>query len=197
MSASVLPESGVARSDDVSDKRRAAASALREIELRSTHTPRTVRVGILGLGQVGQAVARIAPEATRLRSAGLNLRIVGALVRDISRPRRCSKPARLTTNPAAFLRGNYDVVMTDLRMPAMNGLELAERIRLTNHRIVTVLTTAWPNDFDLERALEAGVVSAILTQPFPSSQLVDVLHRVTRPAHGHRDGSPGAGPLDR
>ena len=60
MSASVLPESGVARSDDVSDKRRAAASALREIELRSTHTPRTVRVGILGLGQVGQAVARIA-----------------------------------------------------------------------------------------------------------------------------------------
>ena len=135
MSASVLPESGVARSDDVSDKRRAAASALREIELRSTHTPRTVRVGILGLGQVGQAVARIAPEATRLRSAALNLRIVGALVRDISRPRRCSKPARLTTNPAAFLRGNYDVVIE-----ALGEIEPARTIvsRLLGRRIPVV-----------------------------------------------------------
>ena len=28
---------------------------------------RTIKIGILGLGQVGQAVARLAPEATRLK----------------------------------------------------------------------------------------------------------------------------------
>jgi len=75
---------------------------------------RTVRVGIVGLGQVGQAVARLAPEATRLTESGLRFRVLGALVRDIERQRRCPKPARLTTNPAAFLRGNYDVVIEAL-----------------------------------------------------------------------------------
>jgi homoserine dehydrogenase len=75
---------------------------------------RTIRVGILGLGQVGQAVARLAPEAARLTESGFRVRIAGALVRDIDRPRRCLKPARLTTNPAAFLRGNYDVVVEAL-----------------------------------------------------------------------------------
>jgi homoserine dehydrogenase len=77
-------------------------------------TLRTIRVGIAGLGQVGQAVARLAPEVARLRESGLRVRVLGALVRDIDRPRRCPKPARLTSNPAAFLRGNYDVVVEAL-----------------------------------------------------------------------------------
>ena len=35
-------------------------------------------------------------------------------MRDIDKPRRCLKPSRITTNPAAFLRGNYDVVIEAL-----------------------------------------------------------------------------------
>ena len=75
---------------------------------------RTIRIGLLGLGQVGQAVARLAPAADRFAAAGLRFRVDQALVRDIDRPRRCPKPSRLTTNPAAFLRGNYDVVIEAL-----------------------------------------------------------------------------------
>ena len=75
---------------------------------------RTINVGLIGLGQVGQAVARLVPEATRLKESGLRLRVTGALVRDVNRDRRCPKPARLTSNPAAFLRGNYDVVIEAL-----------------------------------------------------------------------------------
>jgi homoserine dehydrogenase len=60
---------------------------------------------------VGQAIARLAPEATRLKDAGYRLRVAGALVRDVEKPRRCLKPARLTSNPSAFLRGQYDVVV--------------------------------------------------------------------------------------
>jgi homoserine dehydrogenase len=74
---------------------------------------RTIRVGLVGLGQVGQAVARLAPEATRLKEAGYRFRIAGALVRDIDKPRRCLKP-RLTTNASAFLRTQYDVVIEAL-----------------------------------------------------------------------------------
>ena len=134
MSASAVSATG-ASLPEVADQRDSDVVESRTIALRSTHTPRTVRVGILGLGQVGQAVARLVPEATRLRAAGLNLRIVGALVRDINRSRRCSKPARLTTNPAAFLRGNYDVVIE-----ALGEVEPARTIisRLLGRRIPVV-----------------------------------------------------------
>jgi homoserine dehydrogenase len=75
---------------------------------------RTVRVGLLGLGQVGQAVARLAADRAATAHAGLRFRIEQALVRDVTRPRRCPKPARLTSNPSAFLRGQYDVVIEAL-----------------------------------------------------------------------------------
>jgi homoserine dehydrogenase len=77
-------------------------------------SPRTIRVGILGLGSVGQAVARLAPEAQRFHANGVRLRILNALVRDVHRTRRCPRPARLTSNPEAFLRGHYDVVIEAL-----------------------------------------------------------------------------------
>ena len=85
-----------------------------DITTVAASSARTIRVGIVGLGQVGQAVARLVPEATRLKESGLRLRVTGALVRDVDRVRRCPKPARLTSNPAAFLRGNYDVVIEAL-----------------------------------------------------------------------------------
>jgi homoserine dehydrogenase len=75
---------------------------------------RTVKVGLVGLGHVNQAVARLAPEAARLKDAGFRFRVVGALVRDIDKPRRCVRPPRITTNPSAFLRGHYDVVVEAL-----------------------------------------------------------------------------------
>ena len=75
---------------------------------------RTIRLGLLGLGRVGQAVARLGAEAARLRLAGYRIQIAGALVRDIDKFRRCPQPARVTTNPSAFLRGNYDVVVETL-----------------------------------------------------------------------------------
>lgn len=75
---------------------------------------RTIRVGLLGLGNVGQAVARLAPDAHRLESCGVRFKVTGALVRDVTRARRCLRPPRLTSNPEAFLRGSYDVVIEAL-----------------------------------------------------------------------------------
>jgi homoserine dehydrogenase len=40
--------------------------------------------------------------------------VLSALVRDVERPRRCARPPRLTSNPEAFLRGHYDVVLEAL-----------------------------------------------------------------------------------
>lgn len=82
---------------------------------------RVIRIGLLGLGQVGQAVASTAAAAaSRLRERGLAVSIECALVRDASKSRRAPKPARVTTNVEAFLRGRYDAVVDALpgREPA-------------------------------------------------------------------------------
>jgi homoserine dehydrogenase len=75
---------------------------------------RTIRVGILGLGNVGQAVARLAADRSATAHVGLRFHVEQALVRDVTKARRCTKPGRLTSNPSAFLRGHYDVVIDAL-----------------------------------------------------------------------------------
>ena len=77
-------------------------------------TVRTIRIGILGLGQVGQAVARLAADRAAVAHAGLRFQVEQALVRDVGKVRGCPKPGRLTDNATAFLRGNYDVVIEAL-----------------------------------------------------------------------------------
>jgi homoserine dehydrogenase len=75
---------------------------------------RTIRIGLLGLGQVGQAVARLAADRAATAPAGIRFRIEQALVADVTKPRRCPRPARLTSHASAFLRGQYDVVIEAL-----------------------------------------------------------------------------------
>jgi homoserine dehydrogenase len=75
---------------------------------------RTIRIGILGLGQVGQAVARLAADRAATAHAGLRFHVEQALVRDVDKVRRCPKPGRITSNSSVFLRGQYDVVIEAL-----------------------------------------------------------------------------------
>jgi homoserine dehydrogenase len=75
---------------------------------------RTIRIGLLGLGQVGQAVARLAADRAAIAHAGIRFRVEQALVRDVARLRQCPTPARITASPSVFLRGSYDVVIEAL-----------------------------------------------------------------------------------
>lgn len=82
-------------------------------ETALTQDVRVVRVGLLGLGNVGQALVRVCRQyRAALLARGLDLRITGVLVRDIARPRR-SRPddALVTAYPAEFLAQPYDVVI--------------------------------------------------------------------------------------
>lgn len=54
---------------------------------------------------------------------GLAFSVTGALVRDLGRQRRCPRVSRVTTNPEAFLRGQYDLVIE-----ALGGVEPARTL---------------------------------------------------------------------
>jgi two-component system, NarL family, response regulator DesR len=75
-----------------------------------------------------------------------------------------------------------DILLTDIEMPAMSGLELAAAVRLEQVPPRVVILTTFARQGYLRRALEAGAVGYVLKDS-PSSRLADAIRR----AHaGHR-----------
>lgn len=65
----------------------------------------------------------------------------------------------------------FDIVLTDIRMPGMNGVELVKRLSTINERAIFLLMTAYTSDAMLGEALRAGV-RAILNKPVDLSELL-------------------------
>ncbi|HET7569797.1 MAG TPA: response regulator transcription factor [Gammaproteobacteria bacterium] len=68
-----------------------------------------------------------------------------------------------------------DVVVTDIEMPAMTGLELARALRGKRAKVIIVTTFARPGY--LRRALDAGVRGYLLKDA-PAKQLADAIRTV-------------------
>jgi len=68
-------------------------------------------------------------------------------------------------------RPSTSCLIADVRMRGMSGLELHNRLIGSGNLIPTILITAFPNDRDRERALQAGV-KCYLTKPFKEDDLL-------------------------
>lgn len=72
-----------------------------------------------------------------------------------------------------------DVIVTDIEMPGLTGLELAQRVRERGVASKVVIVTTFARPGYLRRALEAGVVGYLLKDA-PAEQLADALRKVHR-----------------
>ncbi|UXI69541.1 response regulator transcription factor [Tahibacter amnicola] len=72
-----------------------------------------------------------------------------------------------------------DVVVTDIEMPGLTGLELAQRIREREIVCKVIIVTTFARPGYLRRALEAGVVGYLLKDA-PAEQLAEALRKVHR-----------------
>jgi two-component system, NarL family, response regulator DesR len=72
-----------------------------------------------------------------------------------------------------------DVVVTDIEMPRLTGLELAQRIRERDIGCKVVILTTFARPGFLRRALDAGV-SGYLLKDAPAEQLAEALRKVHR-----------------
>jgi len=70
-------------------------------------------------------------------------------------------------------------VVTDLNMPGLNGLELQRELRDRGCRIPVIFVTAYPDERQKRRALDAGAVG-FLSKPFSEQSLLDCLHIALR-----------------
>ncbi|MBI5489620.1 MAG: response regulator [Deltaproteobacteria bacterium] len=74
----------------------------------------------------------------------------------------------------------FVAVLTDLRMPEVDGLELADGIRALRPQVPVVLTTAYGDHVTPDDARARGVI-AVLLKPYRKSDLARLLAGVPRP----------------
>ena len=72
-----------------------------------------------------------------------------------------------------------DLLVTDIEMPGVTGLELAQRVQRYELASKVVIVTTFARAGFLRRALEAGV-SGYLLKDAPAEQLADALRKVHR-----------------
>ena len=78
-------------------------------------------------------------------------------------------------------RGEYDLVVTDIRMPGMDGLELAETVKARRPWTPVLIVTGFGDDAAEKRAKAAGV-TAFLHKPLSPEMIEDSTAEALRTA---------------
>lgn len=71
---------------------------------------------------------------------------------------------------------DYDLIISDLRMPAKNGAEITENIKRIKPGARILILTAHPTDPLAMKALEFGALS-LLKKPFEIAKILDFLKK--------------------
>ena len=76
---------------------------------------------------------------------------------------------------------NFDVIVSDVQMPNMDGLELTEKIKQDNRysKIPVILVTAMESDEDKKRGMQVGADAYIVKSSFDQSNLLTTIKRLT------------------
>jgi two-component system NarL family response regulator len=77
----------------------------------------------------------------------------------------------------AFERHKPDVILLDLRMPVMEGVEAVRQIRAIDPHAKVIVLTTYDTDEDISRALKAGAKAYVL-KDITADDLVDCIHDV-------------------
>lgn len=83
---------------------------------------------------------------------------------------------------SCFLRDRPDLILMDIRMPVMNGIEATKKIRAMSATIPIIAITAHSFYIEQQQALAAGC-NEVLCKPFPSNQLENVVNKYLNPGN--------------
>jgi DNA-binding NtrC family response regulator len=88
---------------------------------------------------------------------------------------------------------SFDLVISDIRMPRMTGLEFLSALRHSGKSIPVVLMTAYGRVEDAVFAMKLGAVD-FLTKPFKRAALLDAVEAATKRATSAKAAAPGEKP---
>ena len=72
---------------------------------------------------------------------------------------------------------DYSIVISDLNMPGMNGLELLKKIKLLDNRIDVVIMTGYGTDNHAIEAMNLGATDFI-AKPFERDELALIVNKI-------------------
>jgi DNA-binding NtrC family response regulator len=75
--------------------------------------------------------------------------------------------------------GSFDIILTDLKMPGMDGLELLRRIRALNKESIIIVMTAFASVDTAVKALKDGAFDYV-TKPFDPDDLSHLIRNATK-----------------
>lgn len=74
---------------------------------------------------------------------------------------------------------NYDLIVTDLNMPNMNGLQMIEALRQSPaHMGVPIIFLTTESDADMKNRAKAAGATGWITKPFAPENLVKIARKV-------------------
>lgn len=75
-----------------------------------------------------------------------------------------------------FQANPYDVVLTDVMMPVMDGLEMTRQIKALNPAVPVIVISAYSDEEIRKRAAEAGV-DEFLVKPFYPEKVCEIVNK--------------------
>jgi len=83
----------------------------------------------------------------------------------------CEATKRAASALELIEKDSFDIMIADIIMPDMNGLELTERVKRIRPEMIIVVITGHIEDFPYDRAIEAGA-SDFIKKPFTIKELL-------------------------
>jgi len=82
-----------------------------------------------------------------------------------------------------YIRENsVQLILLDLKMPGLSGLETLREIRKTNKDVDVIIVTAYGSLENVQEALACGVKDFI-AKPFDASEILHVVNRTSKKRH--------------
>jgi two-component system chemotaxis response regulator CheY len=80
---------------------------------------------------------------------------------------------------AKAMAGNFDLIVTDLNMPNMNGLDMIRALRQSPaHTGVPIIFLTTESDAEMKTQAKAAGATGWITKPFDPEQLVKIARKV-------------------
>ncbi len=106
--------------------------------------------------------------------------VLGAVTKALKKTEYVIDTAQSAEEALSLLaHASYDVVVTDLMLPELTGLQLMERMRDMEVRAETILITGYPSVQSALRAKKLGAFEYV-TKPFTRQELLSVVVRAVR-----------------
>ena len=77
-------------------------------------------------------------------------------------------------------KNNYDLIIMDMMMPDINGIDTIEFIRKINKKIKFLIITGYDIDKDTKKRLKKQNVLEIVYKPFDINKVKDIIARILK-----------------